>query len=300
MATFYFLVVNYYSTSFIHKLLNSGNLNHHNCEIIVVNNAADDLEIKTLSKVYKSLTVIETGENLGFGGGCNRGLSWIYQQNPHAYVWLINPDTTLDANAISYVKRCLKKYPKLAILGTRIRDSGGNAWFEIGRFNPWSGAVTHLQPRFQLAGQQHLDSASSLIVQSRWVSGCSLVVNLSQFQICPAFDENMFLYYEDSEFCERYRRQGKLVAVTQAALVTHAVSATTGQYPRLKLAHATFSKLYFLKKYGLPSALFLNLAYLLTRSFWERITGKTEMAVGRWQGIRQFLKFNLTGRKGSL
>ncbi|NEQ34558.1 MAG: hypothetical protein F6K04_26890, partial [Leptolyngbya sp. SIO4C5] len=128
-------------------------------------------------------------------------------------------------------------------------------------------------------------------------SGCSLIINLAQFQSCPTFDEHMFLYYEDCEFCERYRLQGKQIAVTEAVLVTHAVSSTTGQNPGAKLMHATFSKLYFLQKYGTPIGLYLNLAYLLARSFGEQVTGNTGMAIARWQGICQFIRFRLTGRK---
>ncbi|NJN91804.1 MAG: glycosyltransferase family 2 protein [Leptolyngbyaceae cyanobacterium SL_5_14] len=300
MSSLCILVVSYYSVRFIRKLLTSSQLNNHELPVFIVNNTSDDKEVLDSVKTYQLSEVIEANKNLGFGGGCNVGLKWIYQQDPDASVWLINPDTVLDQDAIPYVEKCLSQYSDVAILGTRIRDSHDHPWFEIGCFNTWLGSITHLESDAEKADSSKVNRKHPTVINSRWVSGCSLIINLAQFQSCPAFDENMFLYYEDCEFCERYRRQGKLVAVTEAALVTHAVSSTTGENPSAKLVHATFSKLYLLQRHGTLLAIWLNLVYLSARSLWEQITGNPDSAIARWQGIRQFMHFRLTGRKAPI
>ncbi|HEY9764425.1 MAG TPA: glycosyltransferase family 2 protein [Trichocoleus sp.] len=297
-SSLYLLIVNYYSVTLISNLLTSGDLGEHRPTVVVVNNSRDDKEIILLTKIYPSLILIEAGRNLGFGGGCNIGLKWIYQQNLNALVWLINPDTTLDRNAIFYIRSCFERHPNLAILGTSIRNSLGAIWFRSGAFNPWTGSVTHLNafPKKFILENHPWQSAQSnlLIAPSRWVSGCSLIIHMAHFDDCPVFDENMFLYYEDSEFCERYGRLGKNIAVTQKSLVTHIVSGTTSRDKKAQLNHATFSKLYFLKKHGTLLSLYLNLIYFSTQIFWGQLTSNTNFAVGRWQGVRSFLKFNMT------
>ncbi|MEL6139345.1 MAG: glycosyltransferase family 2 protein [Cyanobacteria bacterium J06628_6] len=294
----YLLIVNYYSVELIQQLLQT--VGSHALPVVVVNNAPDDEAVRALPRRYPQLALIEPGQNLGFGAGCGLGLARIYETQPTAQVWLINPDTLLDNGAVTEVQTCFEAHPELAILGTRIRDMAGQPWFTTGRFNGWTGAITHRGDRDQTgspaAHTQTRDFKAS-VLPSQWVSGCSLIVNLAQFQTCPTFDKHLFLYYEDVEFCLRYQRQGKSVGVTRATLVTHAVSSTTGRQPAAKLAHATFSKLYVLKQHGSAIALVLNLVYLLLQSWGGWLIGDAPRATGRWLGLRQFMQFVLTGQK---
>ncbi|MEM6349165.1 MAG: glycosyltransferase family 2 protein [Cyanobacteria bacterium P01_D01_bin.14] len=293
----YLLIVNYYSVKLIQQLLQT--VGSHALPVVVVNNAPDDEAVPALLRRYPKLELIEPGQNLGFGAGCGLGLAHIYETHPTAQVWLINPDTLLDDEAVPEVQDCFEAHSELAILGTRIRDMAGQPWFTTGRFNRWTGAITHCDERDHVvpaARTQAVDDAVS-VLPSQWVSGCSLIVNLAQFQTCPTFDKHLFLYYEDVEFCLRYQHQGKSVGVTRVTLVTHAVSSTTGRQPAAKLAHATFSKLYVLKQHGSAIALVLNLVYLLLQSWGGRLIGDASRATGRWLGLRQFMQFVLTGQK---
>ncbi len=275
----YLLIVNYYSTALIQTLLESippSDLAKLN--LIIVNNSPGDRTVASLGAGYSQLTLLSPEENLGFGRGCNLGLNWIYQRNPQSLVWLINPDTTLKEGAIATIKTCFQAYPHLAILGTGIEDTHGNLWFSRGHFNPWLGSLPHQNP---------ILPPTSPIIPCRWVSGCSLILNLAQFSSCPEFDPHYFLYYEDNDLCERYFQQGYLIAVTPAILVTHQISATSRHLPT-KFRHATYSKLYFLQQHGTRLALILNLAYLLSKILIDLTRKDYPLALGRWQGIQKF------------
>lgn len=296
----YFITVNYYSTSLIEKLLVSINLASENSasdgkqnhQVLIVNNSPDDTSIKAIG-LNSQVTVIEAGKNLGFGVACNLGIQTVYHADPQAVIWLINPDATLDSTAISEIKRCLIQDNSVAILGTRIRDTKGNIWFDRGTFNPWLGSLKHLDQQHFAETQSASDSPSALqgsTTACRWVSGCSFIINLAAFNHCPSFDPHYFLYYEDSDFCERYYQQGYRIAVTDAVLVTHVVSAITQRNQQHKFRYATFSKLYFLSQHGTFLALLLNLIYLLLGAV-ALLPSDRPSALGRWQGWKTFVNW---------
>ncbi len=278
----YFVTVNYYSTDLIKQLLASLRMAADDqCQVVIVNNSPDDRSVDGLAEPGW-ITVLTAERNLGFGGGCNLGIRYVYEQDPQAIIWLINPDAELVPDAVAYVRQCLATEPDIAILGTRIQDLDGRLWFSRGTFDPWLGSLKH---RFEDVNTTAQPPATE---KTEWVSGCSMMFNLAAFETCPLFDRQYFLDYEDAEISYRYLRQGKRVRVTRAVLVHHQVSAITGRNVSFKFRHATFSKLYFLHQYGTPLALGLNLVYTLGKVL-LRLPRQPQIARGRWQGLLEFL-----------
>jgi len=298
----YLLIVNYYSTDLIAGLLTSiYPADNPNLRVIIVNNYPEDRAIAQLAAARTDLILITAETNLGFGAGCNLGIKYVYQTNSQALIWLLNPDTTIEPDAVAYIIECFQQNLDLAILGTKIRDSQDNIWFSEGRFNPWIGSLPHrshanfinqpaqaglvpVAPPFRVG----MGMGVGRPIPSRWVSGCSMILNLARFNHCPKFDPHYFLYYEDNDLCERYYQLGYQIAVTQDVLVTHLVSATTHKDKTAKFRYATYSKLYFLKQHGTVLALWLNLVYMLAKVLllWPRDRAS---ALGRWQGLQKFI-----------
>lgn len=287
----YFITINYHCSDLIHALIAAtAEQGAEGYEFIIVNNSPEDDGLAALATLPRT-RVMEAGGNLGFGGGCNLALERVYAEDPTALAWLINPDACLAPNAVDYVRHCLVNDPEIALLGTRIRDLQGDLWFSHGTFNPWLGRLKHRDPTVIT------DPEPVATHPSRWLSGCSLILNLAQFPVCPQFDPQYFLDYEDADLCERYHRQGYRVRVTQAVLVDHQVSAITGRHPKAKYQHATFSKLYFLDRHGTPLALALNLAYAALRPLTYAIT-QPAMAQGRWAGLGDYCRWRWRRLRG--
>ncbi len=278
----YFITVNYYSTELVKQLSASLAIAGKDYKLIIVNNSPEDDSIYEITQTSPETIILTAEKNLGFGAGCNLGIQYVYTRNPQSVIWLINPDTQLEKGAILYIKQCLEQTPSLAILGTKIKDLQGNIWFSRGTFNPWTGSI-----KDKAKGRT---SSNSLVntQDCRWVSGCSLILNLKQFNSCPSFDSHYFLYYEDTDLCERYYKQGYHIAVTQAVLVTHLVSSINGRNPYTQFQHATYSKLYFIQQHGTSLALALNLLYMLMLVvlFFPK---NRLAALGRWQGLKNFI-----------
>jgi len=283
-AAIYLITINYHCSDLIQGLIAAtvaAGVNHY--QFIVVNNSPSDAGVATL-KELEGVRMIEAGRNLGFGSACNLALDQVYHQDPTAMAWLINPDARLTANAIDYVRQCIADDPRIALLGTRIRDLEGRLWFSDGTFNPWLGTLKHRDESVNCAPEPVTTHPT------RWISGCSMIFNLAAFDHCPRFDPQYFLDYEDADISERYYRQGYRLRVTQAVLVDHQVSAITSRNPKAKYQHATFSKLYFLDRHGTSLALGLNVVYFALRPLTYGLKAPA-MAQGRWAGLLDYLRW---------
>ena len=181
----YLLIVNYYSTDLIKNLLTSfPPADRTKLRVIIVNNSPEDRAIAQLAAVRTDLIVITAETNLGFGAGCNLGIQHVYQTNSQALIWLLNPDTTIEPDGVGYIMDCFQQNRDLAILGTRIRDAQGKIWFSEGRFNPRIGSLPHRSPINKGVG---MVMGVGRPIPCRWVSGCSMILNLARFNHCPKF-----------------------------------------------------------------------------------------------------------------
>lgn len=277
----YFITVNYYSTELIKKLIQSIELNiKSNYKVIIVNNSCLDISINQF-KDYSNVIIFNSEENLGFGRGCNLGINYVYDIDSKALVWLINPDATIHKNAKEYIFECLEQDPSIAILGTKIQDANERIWFSSGDFNDWTGKIKHKA--------DYTENKKTRIgtVKSRWVCGCSLIINLARFEHCPNFDPNYFLYCEDTDLCERYYQRGYHIAITNHILVTHQVSSIIGKDPKNMYSHYTFSRLYFLQQHSTRLGLFIYITYTLIK-ICLLLPINLPIALGRWNGFKNW------------
>jgi len=273
----YFLTINYYSTNLVTHLINSiQSSRDFTYKVVIVNNSPDDDSIHSLKN--ESILILESGVNLGFGKGCNLGLNWIYQHDTQAIVWIINPDAYLLPDSLEKINLFFDSYP-VSILGTVIYTPTGKIWFAGGCFNQPTGAILNLDI---------LTLSETAYVACDWVSGCSLLINLSKFCECPQFDPAYFLYYEDFDFCRRYANQGYLIAVTKHLGVIHQPSTITNRNKFKKYQYSTYSYLLTMEKYTNIQVLILRLTRLIAHAL-LLILVKPKVAFGKLYGVLLYL-----------
>ncbi len=273
----YFLTVNYYSTPLLTELIKSLPTNNESFlfKIVVINNSPDDQSINNLAS--ETVIIINAEYNLGFGSACNLGLKSIYTQDKQAIVWLINPDAYFDKKSIIPINLFFDSYPQISILGTIIRTPTNKIWFAGGRFLPSLGIIR----------TDDVFATNDDYVNCDWVSGCSLIVNLRNFDECPLFDPNYFLYYEDFDFCRRYAQKGHTVAVTKLITVVHEPSSITNNYITQKNRHSTYSYLLTLDRYTNKFIFIIRLIKLLINAL-VLIVFEPQVAFGKLEGIHVF------------
>jgi GT2 family glycosyltransferase len=98
----------------------------------------------------RKLTLIQTGENLGFSGGNNIGLRYAMARDDFKYFWLLNNDTVCKQDALTQmVNRMLEGDGEIGMCGStlllynepeKIWALGGatyNKWFAIMHSSLW-------------------------------------------------------------------------------------------------------------------------------------------------------------------
>jgi N-acetylglucosaminyl-diphospho-decaprenol L-rhamnosyltransferase len=280
----FFITVNYHSTNLVVDLIDSL-FKYVNIEykLIIVNNSPEDNSIHRLED--NRTIILDAKQNEGFGAGCNIGIQYIYALDKNAKIWLINPDAKIESNAVEYILQCFDRHPNLAILGTKISDDRGNIWFDCGKFNSWTGYLKHETD----SKRQNSIDPDDLISDSRWVCGCSLIINLAIFDRCPLFDPEYFLYSEDVDFCERYYKQGYRIAITNSVLVNHQVSAIIRKNKTFMFKNYTHGRLLLLSKHSTIFAFTVYLLYLIVIISITIFTSR-DRAIGRWQGLKEFIQ----------
>ena len=274
----YFLTVNYYSTNLITKLIGSlSSSPDSNYQVIIINNSLDDNSINDLQS--KSTIIIDAEKNLGFGGGCNLGLQWIFNQDKQGIVWIINPDAYLPENTLEKAQLFFNSYQQLSILGTIIYTPEQKIWFAGGRFIPENGAILEVDL---------LTNNDTDYINCDWVSGCSIIINLNKFSECPLFDHAYFLYYEDFDFCRRYANQGHLIAITKQLSVIHQPSSITNRNIFKKIRYSTYSYLFTINRYTNKSIFTMKLILQIIKAAMGLII-KPQAALGKIYGICDYM-----------
>ena len=301
MIDLYFLTVNYNSSSLVARLVESlSNNSDDKYRLVIVNNSPEDKNIFKLENQRSE--IIEAEENLGFGRACNLGLDWIYHQNSQAIVWLINPDAYFNSDTVeaeisqtncamsptSFAIAFFQNYPQISILGTTVYNSEGKITAAGGTFTPGTAALTIINSLPENLQQDYL--------KTDWVSGCSLLINLANFKECPNFDPRYFLYYEDLDFCLRYRQQGHQIAITPLLKIIHDATSIANRNIFQKYRHITHSYLIHIENYGNYSIFVITNIRILLNSL-RLLVIKPDVGLGKLTGFYNYWRTIITSNK---
>lgn len=288
MPLIYLITVNYHSAALIARLAESIRVAQSHVEtaiLVVVNNSPDDTDLPKGRQ--DAMQILEAGENLGFGAACNLGLQWVFERDRAAIVWLINPDAYLTPTSLQQVKSFFAAHPACAIVGTVVETLTGAIWFGGGRFDAKTGTIsTELQVPTDPTREY---------VPCDWVTGCSMLIQLKNFEQCPQFDPAYFLYYEDFDFCRRYLRQGHSVGIATQIRVRHQPSSVTDRDRQAKLKYSTASYLLTLERYTSRLTRLWRLLRLAIVAV-GRLPTQPDVAIGKLQGL--VLYWNRVSRRG--
>ncbi|MFC1897876.1 glycosyltransferase family 2 protein [Chloroflexota bacterium] len=84
-------------------------------EIILVDNNSTDGSLNYIKNKFPQLTIVACNENLGYGGGINRGLQYATGD----YIAPLNQDTEVDKNWLVFMLQFLKQHPMVGAVCPR-------------------------------------------------------------------------------------------------------------------------------------------------------------------------------------
>ena len=224
------VIVTLKSEKVIHECIKSID---KNIPIIIIENSNNHKLKEDLESQYKNLKCVITEKNLGMGAANNIGIKIADTQ----YVYILNPDTTLEKNALE----------NLFVASEKISDfSIASPIHSNDKFPNWKNSI-----------EKNFDITQPFQVET--VDGFSMIMNKKNFK-GNYFDENFFLYLENDDLCLRTRNTGGSIFIIPSAKIKHKGGKTVDQKYEQEIEisrnwHWLWSKFYFNKKhYGFIKA----------------------------------------------
>jgi hypothetical protein len=222
-------------------------------EIIVVDNASSDGSVDLIRKNFPNLTLIQNQTNLGYAEGNNVGIRYAMQKNSD-FIWIVNPDVTVDKASLKELLAAAKKFPAGGIFGSKIyfapgyefhkdryaqKDLGNVIWYAGGNID-WNNMEGHHRGVDEIDnGQFDIDCLTD------FVTGASMFVRRKVIDAIGLLDAKYFLYYEENDFCQRAQKTGwQLIYVAQSK-AWHANGLATGVGSSLQDYYITRNRLMF-------------------------------------------------------
>jgi N-acetylglucosaminyl-diphospho-decaprenol L-rhamnosyltransferase len=191
--------------------------------LVVVDNGSPDDSAAVAGSHALRPRIVSSGENLGFGGGCNLGA----EGSTTEALFLLNPDARLRPGATSILVAALERDATLAAVAPRVIDPTGESRAASAGAEPsLRSTVGHFLMLGRIPGIRRVFRPVYLAdgrfrTRPDWVSGAAMLVRKSAFDAVGGFDERIFMYMEDVDLCRRLREKGWAIGYEPDAVVEH-------------------------------------------------------------------------------
>ncbi|BAC91591.1 glycosyltransferase family 2 protein [Gloeobacter violaceus] len=221
-------------------------------EVVVVDNASPNgSEARLREALAGRATVLQSGANLGWAGGCNVAIRYALALGAR-YVWLFNNDATAHPTALAALVDVAERHPDAAACGSLIyeQDRPEVVWFAGGAVSLWRGVTWHIG-----RGQTDRGQFGGPPRPVAFLTGCSLLVRRAAFERVGLLPEKYFLYFEDVDWCLQARRRGYRLLFVPEARVWHREGSSARGADGLSPTHAYYdarNNLYFIDRWCSP------------------------------------------------
>jgi GT2 family glycosyltransferase len=194
-------------------------------DILVVDNGSTDGSVAAVRAEFAGVSLIETGRNLGFAGGNNVGIEAALAAGAE-FVLLLNNDTVVSPALVGELVSVARAAGDVAAVSPKIyyQAEPRRVWYAGSR---WVAA----RATFEHVGQGTVDDGepgSAAPVETEYACGCAMLLPAAALHRVGLLDLDMFLLYEETDWCFRARRAGLRCLVAPRAHMWHKVSASFG------------------------------------------------------------------------
>ena len=191
-------------------------------EVFVVDNGSADDSVAAVRAGFPGVVVIEVGHNAGFGAANNLAMA----RATGECVLLLNTDAFVRPGTVAALVGYLRGHSRTAVVGPRLVNADGSLQRSCYKF-PGPGRafcehtlLTAAFPNHRLVGD-HRAWPHDVEREVDFVIGACMLVRRSAIEQVGGFDEQFFMYSEETDWCRRFRDAGWATAFTPAAEVVH-------------------------------------------------------------------------------
>jgi N-acetylglucosaminyl-diphospho-decaprenol L-rhamnosyltransferase len=200
-------------------------------ETIVVDHGSTDGTLELVRERFPEARVVEQ-ENKGLGGGSNAGMRLASGE----WFLLLNSDAWATDGALERLVAFAEAHPQAAVVGPRLRFPDGRLQRSVRGFPTlWRLATEYLFLRKLAPRSRALNSFYGngfdyeRPLEAEFLMGAVLLVRREAADTVGPFDEDFFMFSEETDWCFRFRQAGWKVLFTPDAEFVHVGGASTRQ-----------------------------------------------------------------------
>jgi GT2 family glycosyltransferase len=241
-------------------------------EVIVVDNASADGSADMVAQQFPSVRLLRNARNEGYAIGNNLGAA----QARGEYLLLLNSDTEVRPGALARLARFLDEHPGHGACAPRLDNPDGTPQASCKTFPTLATAVffdtyfdrwfprNRVIPRYFMRGFDHTTSRD--VDQP---PGAALMVRRALWTELQGFDPELWLFFNDVDFCRRLAARGLKVAYVAEARILHHEGRSTRQFPEFGAVWHRNRLAYYRKTFGWRGTLLARV--MSTVRGWEEV-----------------------------
>jgi len=263
-------------------------------EVVLVDNGSEVFHEAEFKSVYPELIYIRSEINLGFAGGNNLAL----EAAKGDYLLFLNNDTEVTANLCEVLTSTLDDDPKIGIISPML------LYFDRPDLIQYAGfsSMNYLTGRNKDLGRLQHDHGqyNEVSMETGYCHGAAMMCRSADLQQIGPMSDAFFLYYEELDWCEHFKRAGKKIWFTGKTRVYHKESISVGKESPIKTYFMTRNRMLFIRRNSnLVNTLAFSIYFILIASAKQVLTyvfkGRIDLA--KW--VLKGVWWNLTHSKNS-
>ena len=280
-----FISINYNQSAVTLEFLESvSKITYPNIEIIIVDNASPSDDPSIITEKFPNVKLIRSAENLGFSGGNNLGIV----HSKGEYLLFINNDTEVEPNFLEPLVNAFENDDNLGMVSPKI-------YFYHQKENKvmqYAGgeSVDYKKGVGYFIGYGEKDTNQYSTSDTKLIHGAAVMVPRKLMKTIGVWPDVYFLYYEEIDWSEHFRKAGYKLRYISESIVYHKESISIGKATPIRIYYMNRNRQLFIRrnapiKQKIQSLLFFYVASLPKSTLSFLFNGKWNLLVALWKGV---------------
>lgn len=236
--------VNYNQPEVTIAFLHSIKENHNGSplEVILVDNGCREDHHLAFLEAYPELIYVKSEINLGFAGGNNLGIKVAKGE----FLLLLNNDTEITGNLISELSSELDNNDEVGMISPLLLYYDSPDTIQYAGFTE----MNYLTGRNNTLGfmEPNKGQYDQISRETGFCHGAAVMCRRKDVESIGLMEEQFFLYYEELDWCEKFKRAGKKIWFTGRTKVYHKESISVGKESIIKTYFMTRNRMLFIRR----------------------------------------------------
>lgn len=253
-----------------------------NFDIWCVDNNSSDGTCEMIESEFPEVKLIKNSKNIGFGAANNLAIKKCNAK----YVFLLNTDTILINNAIKILFDFMEQNLEIGACGGNLYNANMENVHSYGYFPTCKTKFlkTFLFDKLFFIKEIHDkgNNEKNELKQVDCIVGANILIRKKILEKVGYFDEEFFLYFEDTELQYRIKKAGHKIIINPESKIFHLENKSSKNRKKRREIILKSEYLFYKKRYNLSKYSFIKILFFISLMAKFIVNPKMIFKVGRY------------------